>query len=181
MVARPGRWLSSNILGLVAKIEVHRPERCVTEISKLSCIRPDHERDDHTLIVIICSSWQAIHFLVSRHHLWRCIRLGVDANLTSIGSGPILIERREVERGKDIVSEDRFYNVNEWAMKNVVDCDRRESRIIFGEIPGAFFDERNCNGATSPTVLCSKGVRLVLKILADEPILAIMRKVGFLG
>ena len=174
MVACPGCWLPSNILRLVAKIKVHRPERCITEISKLSRIRPDHEWDDHTLVVVISSSWQAIHFLVSRHHLQRCIRLRVDANLTTIRSGPILIERRKVESGKDIVSEDRLYDVNKRAMKNVVDCDRRESWIIFGEILGAFLDERNGNGAASPTMLCSKRIRFVLKILADEPIFAIM-------
>jgi hypothetical protein len=86
----------------------------------------------------------------------------------SIGSRAILIERHKVERGKDIVSEDRLYDINKRTVKNIVNCDHRDSWIIFGEIPGAFLNERSGNGTASPAMLGSKRIRLILKILADE-------------
>ena len=79
-----------------------------------------------------------------------------------------------MERSRDLVSEDIFDNIDEGAVKNIVDCHSGDIRIILGGIFLSFFDERDGDRASHPAMLGTEWVGVILEILCNEFVFAIM-------
>lgn len=119
---------------------------------------------------------EGIDFLMHIKHPRRRINFRVNADISSIRSGPALLERRHVKCRGDTVSEHGFNYVSDGTVNDIFDPNEVNSWVCFRSVLDPFLDEGEIKRALDPTVSCTERVRVVMEVPFDESAFTVKRE-----
>ena len=75
-------WLATQVLGLIAKIEIKWPKLCTPKWSELHGVRPEHEHHNTTRQVTVCFTGWSHEFFLSFNECLGRVQFSVNSDIT---------------------------------------------------------------------------------------------------
>ena len=97
-------------------------------------------------------------------------------DITSVCSGPVLLERRHVKCRGDTVSKHGFHDVSDGMVNDVLDSNEVNGWVCFRSELDPFSDNGKMERALDPAVLHTERVQVILEVLFDATAFMVKRE-----